>query len=227
VGPGRQELDAAIAAATGKQFEDVTGQGDEGSGSSSGSESGSDGEQPQQQQQQQQQLQQRLNGKEAQSEAAAGAADGEEDQAGSSSGDEDAGSEAAAAAGDDAEAAEIRALLEEENVAALPYGEGDPGAAALQELDALTGLPRPDDVLMYAVPVCGPYAALVSYKYKVRQGVRKGCWQTQTTCLGAAFTGSRSNRHADVLTLTQPMMLVYGPLAVYDTMPEMRHDSCA
>jgi hypothetical protein len=75
---------------------------------------------------------------------------------------------AAAAGGDEAEAAEIRALLEEENVTALPYGEGDSNAAALQELDALTGLPRADDVLMYAVPVCGPYAALVSYKYKVR-----------------------------------------------------------
>eukprot|EP00878_Enallax_costatus_P027775 GHUV01029928.1.p3 GENE.GHUV01029928.1~~GHUV01029928.1.p3 ORF type:complete len:131 (+),score=46.18 GHUV01029928.1:952-1344(+) len=50
----------------------------------------------------------------------------------------------------------------------MPYEEGDAAAAALKELDSLTGCPRPDDVLMYAVPVCGPYAALANYKYKVK-----------------------------------------------------------
>ncbi|XP_053365536.1 ribosome quality control complex subunit NEMF-like [Clarias gariepinus] len=35
-------------------------------------------------------------------------------------------------------------------------------------LDCLTGQPHPDDVLLFAVPVCAPYTALSSYKYKVK-----------------------------------------------------------
>ncbi|XP_067310891.1 ribosome quality control complex subunit NEMF-like isoform X2 [Pseudorasbora parva] len=35
-------------------------------------------------------------------------------------------------------------------------------------LDSLTGLPHPDDVLMFAVPVCAPYMALSNYRYKVK-----------------------------------------------------------
>lgn len=31
-------------------------------------------------------------------------------------------------------------------------------------LDSLTGLPHPEDVLMFAVPVCAPYMALSNYK---------------------------------------------------------------
>eukprot|EP00879_Flechtneria_rotunda_P033200 GHRR01036747.1.p1 GENE.GHRR01036747.1~~GHRR01036747.1.p1 ORF type:complete len:284 (+),score=152.69 GHRR01036747.1:384-1235(+) len=80
----------------------------------------------------------------------------------------DANAEALADAADEAEQAEIAALLAEENITELPYEEGDAAAAALKELDSLTGCPRPDDVLMYAVPVCGPYAALANYKYKVK-----------------------------------------------------------
>lgn len=32
-------------------------------------------------------------------------------------------------------------------------------------LDCLTGQPHPDDVLLFAVPVCAPYTALSNYKY--------------------------------------------------------------
>lgn len=38
----------------------------------------------------------------------------------------------------------------------------------IQILDSLTGLPVPEDELLYAVPVCGPYNALLNYKYKVK-----------------------------------------------------------
>jgi hypothetical protein len=82
--------------------------------------------------------------------------------------EEAAAAEALAAAAGEAERAEISALLAEENVAELPYEEGDAAAAALKELDSLTGCPRADDVLMYAVPVCGPYAALANFKFKVK-----------------------------------------------------------
>jgi len=32
----------------------------------------------------------------------------------------------------------------------------------------LTGVPKPDDVIEYVVPMCGPYAALKDFKYKVK-----------------------------------------------------------
>jgi hypothetical protein len=38
----------------------------------------------------------------------------------------------------------------------------------LSALDSLTGIPRADDVLLYAIPVCGPYSTLQSYKLKVK-----------------------------------------------------------
>lgn len=65
----------------------------------------------------------------------------------------------------EAERAEIAALLAEENVEA-PLAEED--AARLSVLDSLTGIPRAEDLLLFAVPVCGPYAALQAYKYKVK-----------------------------------------------------------
>ncbi|CAM9943324.1 unnamed protein product, partial [Ectocarpus sp. 12 AP-2014] len=42
----------------------------------------------------------------------------------------------------------------------------DGGGAS--ELDRLTGKPRDEDVLLFAVPVCGPYMSLRDYKYKVK-----------------------------------------------------------
>lgn len=38
----------------------------------------------------------------------------------------------------------------------------------LTELDLLTAKPYTDDILLYAVPVCGPYNALQGYKYRVK-----------------------------------------------------------
>lgn len=34
----------------------------------------------------------------------------------------------------------------------------------LSILDALTGCPTLDDLLVYAIPVCGPYSAMLNYK---------------------------------------------------------------
>ena len=50
------------------------------------------------------------------------------------------------------DAAEVAALLEEENIELLPDAE----LARLREIDALTGVPRPGDVLLHALPVCAP-----------------------------------------------------------------------
>jgi NFACT protein C-terminal domain len=45
---------------------------------------------------------------------------------------------------------------------------GDEREKLRNDLDLLTGNPLPDDVLLYAVPVCGPYNAVQSYKYRVK-----------------------------------------------------------
>ncbi|XP_008635550.1 PREDICTED: nuclear export mediator factor NEMF isoform X1 [Corvus brachyrhynchos] len=35
-------------------------------------------------------------------------------------------------------------------------------------LDSLTGQPQPEDILLFAVPICAPYTAMTNYKYKVK-----------------------------------------------------------
>lgn len=42
--------------------------------------------------------------------------------------------------------------------APLPTQEGE----AL--LDSLTGQPHPEDILLFAVPICAPYTAMANYK---------------------------------------------------------------
>jgi len=57
-----------------------------------------------------------------------------------------------------------RMVMEEDDIHEI--GEEDRGK--LNDLDYLTGNPVPNDVLLYAVPVCGPYTALQTYKYRVK-----------------------------------------------------------
>ncbi|XP_052204575.1 uncharacterized protein LOC127809650 isoform X2 [Diospyros lotus] len=54
--------------------------------------------------------------------------------------------------------------MEEDDVHEI--GEEEKGK--LNDVDYLTGIPLPNDILLYAVPVCGPYNALQSYKYHVK-----------------------------------------------------------
>ena len=35
-------------------------------------------------------------------------------------------------------------------------------------VDSLTGCPLEDDILLYAVPICAPYACMQNYKYVVK-----------------------------------------------------------
>ena len=67
-------------------------------------------------------------------------------------------------AGGDAEAAEVAALLGEEQVELLPDAE----LQRLREIDALTGQPRQGDILLHALPMCAPYSALQGYKYRLK-----------------------------------------------------------
>ncbi|CAG8668798.1 2831_t:CDS:10 [Funneliformis caledonium] len=59
---------------------------------------------------------------------------------------------------------EIRQLLKEENITLLETETLE----SLTVLDTLTGLPLPEDNLLFAVPVCAPYISLQKYKYKVK-----------------------------------------------------------
>lgn len=45
---------------------------------------------------------------------------------------------------------------------------GEDEKEKLNDVDYLTGIPLPSDILLYALPVCGPYNALQSYKYRVK-----------------------------------------------------------
>lgn len=59
---------------------------------------------------------------------------------------------------------EIAAIRAEENLVELSEEQ----RSRLTELDTLTGSPQAEDVLLYAVPVCGPYNALQGYKFRVK-----------------------------------------------------------
>jgi hypothetical protein len=48
----------------------------------------------------------------------------------------------------------------------------------------LTAVPLPDDVLLFAVPVCAPYISMTNYKYKVKLtpgNVKKGKGKNNVT----------------------------------------------
>lgn len=57
-----------------------------------------------------------------------------------------------------------RVKMEEDDIHEI----GEEEKEKLNDVDYLTGNPVPTDVLLYAIPVCGPYNALQSYKYRVK-----------------------------------------------------------
>eukprot|EP01087_Luapelamoeba_hula_P012793 TRINITY_DN3609_c0_g1_i2.p1 TRINITY_DN3609_c0_g1~~TRINITY_DN3609_c0_g1_i2.p1 ORF type:complete len:1124 (+),score=235.87 TRINITY_DN3609_c0_g1_i2:56-3427(+) len=65
---------------------------------------------------------------------------------------------------------EIKAIIDEEGGSLLT----DEDKKNVNELDTLTGIPKEQDLLLYAVPVCGPYHIFQNYKYKVKLLPGKG-----------------------------------------------------
>ncbi|RHN73006.1 putative transcription factor interactor and regulator CCHC(Zn) family [Medicago truncatula] len=59
---------------------------------------------------------------------------------------------------------EDRVAMEEDDINEI----GEEEKEKLNDVDYLTGNPLPNDILLYAVPVCGPYNAVQSYKYRVK-----------------------------------------------------------
>ncbi|XP_048047986.1 ribosome quality control complex subunit NEMF-like isoform X2 [Megalobrama amblycephala] len=94
---------------------------------------------------------------------------------------------------EDADAAEDPDAKETEDV-------DNPAAEDGSILDSLTGLPHPDDVLMFAVPVCAPYMALSNYKYKVKltPGTQKKGKAARTAVLSFMRGKDASAREKDL-----------------------------
>jgi NFACT protein C-terminal domain len=64
------------------------------------------------------------------------------------------------------EAAKWKEVLDDEGIVA-----GDIDVDAIDdtvEISKLTGKPHADDLLLYAIPVCGPYQSLSQYTYRVK-----------------------------------------------------------
>eukprot|EP00058_Branchiostoma_floridae_P011333 XP_002596821.1 hypothetical protein BRAFLDRAFT_130588 [Branchiostoma floridae] len=51
---------------------------------------------------------------------------------------------------------------------AVLAGENIKLVEASSVLDTLTGCPHPEDILLFAIPVCAPYSAMNNFKYKVK-----------------------------------------------------------
>ncbi|NXP56648.1 NEMF factor, partial [Heliornis fulica] len=59
--------------------------------------------------------------------------------------------------------------LEEQQDEKEDQDQEQPGVEESEALlDSLTGQPHPEDILLFAVPICAPYTAMTNYKYKVK-----------------------------------------------------------
>ncbi|XP_010745067.3 ribosome quality control complex subunit NEMF [Larimichthys crocea] len=77
----------------------------------------------------------------------------------------------------------------------------NPGAEEAENLlTSLTGQPHPEDVLMFAVPVCAPYTALTNYKHKVKltPGSQKKGKAARTAVLSFMKAKETSAREKDL-----------------------------
>ena len=65
-------------------------------------------------------------------------------------------------ANEDEEKKEIEQLMKEEDINIVPED------VDLAEIDKLTGIPKANDLVLALVPMCAPYSAIQTYKYKVK-----------------------------------------------------------
>ncbi|KAJ4807693.1 Nuclear export mediator factor NEMF [Rhynchospora pubera] len=99
---------------------------------------------------------------------------------------------------------------EEEGVANETGEGGDEREKLTNDLDLLTGNPLPEDVLLYAVPVCGPYNAVQSYKYRVKitPGVAKKGKAAKTAINLFLHMGEVTSREKELIkACTDPEMV--------------------
>ncbi|XP_040056386.2 ribosome quality control complex subunit NEMF [Gasterosteus aculeatus] len=79
--------------------------------------------------------------------------------------------------------------------------QDNPGAEEAEDLlTSLSGQPHPEDVLLFAVPVCAPYTALSNYKHKVKltPGSQKKGKAARTAVLSFMKVRDASTREKDL-----------------------------
>ncbi|XP_029982282.1 ribosome quality control complex subunit NEMF [Sphaeramia orbicularis] len=79
--------------------------------------------------------------------------------------------------------------------------QDNPGAEEAETLlSSLTGQPHPEDVLLFAVPVCAPYTALSNYKHKVKltPGTQKKGKAARTAVFSFMKAKEASTREKDL-----------------------------
>ncbi|XP_030636380.1 ribosome quality control complex subunit NEMF [Chanos chanos] len=90
---------------------------------------------------------------------------------------------------------------EQEDKEADDLDQDNPGTEDGENLlDSLTGQPHPDDVLLFAVPVCAPYTALTNYKHKVKltPGTQKKGKAARTAVMSFMRAKECSTREKDL-----------------------------
>lgn len=63
---------------------------------------------------------------------------------------------------DEEEKKEIEQIMKEEDINLVPED------IDIAEIDKLTGLPKHNDTLLFAIPMLSPYSTIQTYKYKVK-----------------------------------------------------------
>lgn len=58
----------------------------------------------------------------------------------------------------------LKKFFENENIAYITEDE----RKSLKDIDTLTGIPHPEDTILFAVPICAPYNTLRQFKYKFK-----------------------------------------------------------
>jgi NFACT protein C-terminal domain len=99
---------------------------------------------------------------------------------------------------------EIQAIMEEEGI--LDEEEGKQA----DDLEKLTGKPHPEDALLYAVPMCGPYSSLKDFKFKVKLTpgtAKKGKAAKQAVELFAYSKECSATERTLMKALTDPEMV--------------------
>lgn len=65
-------------------------------------------------------------------------------------------------ADDEEEKKEIEQLMKEEDINLVAEN------VDVNEIDKMTGIPKANDIVIGIVPMCAPYSAISTYKYKVK-----------------------------------------------------------
>ena len=97
----------------------------------------------------------------------------------------------------------------------MPHGIHSHGIHphGIQGFDSLTGSPAEDDELLFAVPVCAPYSALMGYKYRLKltPGAQKR-GKASKQAIGACISACSLHRERELMGAVTSDELVHAML---------------